>query len=300
MLAALAAAASVVTLAYAQTGTGTDKSADQAAIRKLAEEYAAAWNSGNARQAALLFAQDGSFTEVSGVTHQGRAAIESDMISDGIGTAKTGTTLSIGMNEVRFLGPNLAVATGTTRFSGGAQPGGGHYLSVVRKVGGEWKIAAVHTAINPPSQPAVATASAAPQPTATSGSSASEEEAVLSFEREWTEAMIGKDAAALDRILADDFTEIDPMGMTHTKEAALANAKSGDLVFESFTPRDMKARVYGDTAVVTGLSTVKGTHKGQDISGDYRFTDTLVKRNGRWQAVASQATGVMEQQKEKK
>lgn len=293
MLAALAAGMVLATLASAQTGTG--KAGDEAAIRRLAEQYAEAWNGGNASQAAALFAQDGSFTEVTGETHKGRQAIEADLGAEPIGTAKTGMTLSIGMDSVRFLGPTVAVATGTTRFSGGSQPGGGHYLSVLRKVGSEWKIAAVHAAINPPRESAVATAS--DRPAGTSGSSASEEEALLSLEREWADAVIGKDVAALDRILAEDFTEVDPMGGTHTKETTLADAKSGDIAIESFTPSDVKARLFGETAVVTGMSTVKGTYKGQDISGKYRWTDTFVKRNGRWQAVASQATTVVEQQK---
>jgi len=53
---------------------------------------------------------------------------------------------------------------------------------------------------------------------------------------------------------------------------------------------ELKVHVYGDTAVAAGTSTVKGTYKGQDISGKYRFTDVWVKRNGKWHAVASQST----------
>jgi ketosteroid isomerase-like protein len=49
---------------------------------------------------------------------------------------------------------------------------------------------------------------------------------------------------------------------------------------------DMKVRVYGDEAVVTGRNTTKGQFKGRDISGQYRWTDTWAKRNGRWQCVA--------------
>ena len=292
MLAASAAVVVLVSVASAQTGT--QKAGDEAAIRKLAEEYAAAWNSGNARQAASLFAEDGSFTLVDGQTITGRNAIEKDLM-DEIGTAKTGRTLAIETDTVHFLQPDVAVATGKTRFSGGSIPaeqGGGHYMSIVKRVGSEWKVAAVHTAINAP--PAAALA---PRPTGTSGTAGADTDALLAVEREWAEAVLGKDTAALSRILADDYTEVDPAGMARTKESVIADTKSGDVVFESFTPSEVEPRVYGDTAVVTGVSVVKGSYKGEDISGKYRWTDTFVKRDGRWQAVASQATQVVEEKK---
>ena len=49
----------------------------------------------------------------------------------------------------------------------------------------------------------------------------------------------------------------------------------------------MKVRVYGDAAVVLGRNTVKEQYKGKDISGQSRFTDTWVKKDGRWQCVAT-------------
>jgi len=58
---------------------------------------------------------------------------------------------------------------------------------------------------------------------------------------------------------------------------------------------EMKVRVYGDTAVVTGQSTVKGIFKTQDISGKYRWTDVFVKRDGKWQIVNAQLTPVQAQ-----
>jgi ketosteroid isomerase-like protein len=51
---------------------------------------------------------------------------------------------------------------------------------------------------------------------------------------------------------------------------------SGDLKFQSMELADLEAHVYGNTAVATGKNSLKGTYKGQDISGSYRFTDTWV------------------------
>jgi hypothetical protein len=44
--------------------------------------------------------------------------------------------------------------------------------------------------------------------------------------------------------------------------------------------------------VAAGTNNLKGTYKGQDISGKYRFTDTWAKRHGKWQVVATQSTKI--------
>jgi ketosteroid isomerase-like protein len=55
---------------------------------------------------------------------------------------------------------------------------------------------------------------------------------------------------------------------------------------------EMKVRVFGDSAIVTGSDTEKSTSKGKDVIDKYLWTDVFVKRDGRWQAVASQSTKV--------
>ena len=72
----------------------------------------------------------------------------------------------------------------------------------------------------------------------------------------------------------------------------MADAQSGDLTFESFKINELKVRIYGDTAIVHGLETEKSKYKKEDLSGQYRFTDVFIKRDGRWQAVATHFTRV--------
>ena len=55
---------------------------------------------------------------------------------------------------------------------------------------------------------------------------------------------------------------------------------------------DMKVIVHGDTGVVVGRQTTKGTYQGQDIGGVFRFTDTWAKLDGRWQCIAAQSTRI--------
>ena len=64
------------------------------------------------------------------------------------------------------------------------------------------------------------------------------------------------------------------------------------VAIESFTIDNLTVHVDGDTAVVFGLETEKSTYKGADSSGQYRFTDVFVKRNGVWKAIATHVTKV--------
>jgi len=117
--------------------------------------------------------------------------------------------------------------------------------------------------------------------------SGSAEQELLKLEQDWTNANVKADVAFLDRILADDWTAADQDGTVYNKTQFLASMKSGQDVISSLATDDMKVRVYGDAAVVTGRNTGKEVLKGKDISGQYRWTDTWVKKAGRWQCVAS-------------
>ena len=72
----------------------------------------------------------------------------------------------------------------------------------------------------------------------------------------------------------------------------MAGLKNGTLNFTQFDVDQMKAMVFGDTGVVTGRLTQKGTYEKTDLSGVFRFTDTYVRREGHWRCVASQVTRI--------
>jgi ketosteroid isomerase-like protein len=121
---------------------------------------------------------------------------------------------------------------------------------------------------------------------------ASKEDQIGKLEDDWAAAMVKADLSALDRILAADFVSTGPTGEVQTKEGLLADLKTGKLKFESMHVDELKVRTYGDTAVALGMDTSKATYDGKDISGQFRWTDVFVKRNGRWQAVASHLSRV--------
>ncbi len=127
----------------------------------------------------------------------------------------------------------------------------------------------------------------APSQTPVQRKTATTEQEVLKLMQDWMQAEVKADMAFLDRFIAEDWVSTDPVGNVWTKSQFLAGLKSGEGAVLSFKLDNMKVRVYGDAAVVTGRMTVKQTFKGQDISGQYQCTDMLISRAGRWQCVAT-------------
>jgi uncharacterized protein (TIGR02246 family) len=115
-----------------------------------------------------------------------------------------------------------------------------------------------------------------------------DEEALLQIERDWMAAWLKQDSVAMEAILADGFVE-NYRGKTTMKKQYIADMKAGIYKLESTEVGDMRAVVFGDQAVVNGVSVIKGTMRGKDDSGKSRWTDVFEKRDGRWRAVVSYA-----------
>src|SRR5438105_12029930 len=113
------------------------------------------------------------------------------------------------------------------------------------------------------------------------------EETIRKLDNERIQAQIHADATALDRIYAADFIGVGPSGTVRTKPQVISDFTSGDLTFQSITTDDVQVRVYGDTAVETGLSTMIGQDKGKAVPRNTRFTRVWVKQQGRWRLVAN-------------
>jgi ketosteroid isomerase-like protein len=107
----------------------------------------------------------------------------------------------------------------------------------------------------------------------------------------WMESYVKRDTAFLERYLSDDYVSTFPDGTVLDKKGEIESVKSGAVAFTEI-PSEMKVRIYGETAVITGRSTIKAKVKGQDLSGEYRFTHVWIKRSDRWQVVASQVTRI--------
>ena len=113
------------------------------------------------------------------------------------------------------------------------------------------------------------------------------EEVIKNLDDERIQAQIHADATAIDRIYADDFIGVGPSGRVRTKPQVISDFTSGNLKFQSITTDDVQVRVYGDTAVETGRSTMIGEDKGQTVPRETRFTRVWVKQQGRWRLVSN-------------
>lgn len=108
------------------------------------------------------------------------------------------------------------------------------------------------------------------------------------IEAKWIEAEVHGDAAYLDSILAPDFTYTSPNAQVLNRAQLMEAVKSGKAKLEAGSVSDMTVRVYGDVAVVNGTYTEHDA--GKAASDEGRFTDTFVRKNGRWLAVATHSS----------
>jgi len=129
------------------------------------------------------------------------------------------------------------------------------------------------------------------RPAAGATADGADEEALLQISRDWANALVNKDRAALDSILAADFVGNDN-GETRTKRQNIARVMGSAFKIESIEITNMQPMVFGDTGVVHGVSTGEGTISGSELSGQHRWTDIFERRDGRWQAVASYGTEI--------
>ena len=140
---------------------------------------------------------------------------------------------------------------------------------------------------------------AAPTPKETVNPVAIEAE-IIKLEKEWAAATQRRDVDTLRRILADDLVMTLVDGSVGDKAGELKNAESGAMTVEEWELLDPKVTVLSaDSAFITGRGVLKKAKfkdptngRVSDISGQYRFTDVYVRRNGVWQAVGSQVTQI--------
>jgi ketosteroid isomerase-like protein len=122
-----------------------------------------------------------------------------------------------------------------------------------------------------------------------------EENHVLKLDNEWNEAYPRRDVSALDRIIADDWVCIDGAGLVISKRQLLDRVESSTAFLDPYKFDQITLRMFGDTAIVTGR--LSGTRRDNDGTFylEQRYTRVYVKRNNRWQSVATQVTVVKEE-----
>ena len=151
----------------------------------------------------------------------------------------------------------------------------GRYTGVYEKRNGKWILVAQHFSEAPHDRKLM-------------------EQQVLKAGQEYAQMIKNQDAAAIERILADEYIYTNEKGKVQNKTENLAGYKTNQYKFETNEISDRKVRVIGNGAAVeTGTVRYKGTNKdNKPFEGSERYTTTWVWRGGRWQIVADHTSEI--------
>lgn len=120
--------------------------------------------------------------------------------------------------------------------------------------------------------------------------SSQDQREILRIEAELCRAFETADAEALRNALDPTFTLTDSRGVVTDLGQNLAEVASGDPDYEIFRNHGQKIRLYGDSAIVTGITSIKSHSGGTTFEGDFQFTDTWIRRKDGWKLAASHAS----------
>jgi ketosteroid isomerase-like protein len=132
------------------------------------------------------------------------------------------------------------------------------------------------------------------QGTGKSQTDAEIEEQVLKVEHEKDQAMQKGDVATLDRIYGDKLIFVNPRGQILSKAQRLADVRPGNLDYVNFKRGDYTLHVYGNTVVLTGLSSSLVHYHGELVRTPRQFMQVYVKQDGQWRMVSHHANFVSE------
>jgi len=113
---------------------------------------------------------------------------------------------------------------------------------------------------------------------------------LLRVEAELCHAFEVGDAAIAKRDLDETFTLTDSHGAVTDYARNVADIEHRDPAYDVFRNHDQSVRLYGDAAIITGITSIRA-HSGKDaFDGDFQYTDTWIRRGGHWRLVASHAS----------
>lgn len=115
------------------------------------------------------------------------------------------------------------------------------------------------------------------------------ETTVAEIEKQRFAALVSKDFGYLEKVLAEDLFYCHSNGLIDTKTSFIQSIKDGKLTYQEMNVEELKVRIYGKTAVITGVCGAKVLSNGQQLNTRFRFTDVYVKNKVGWQMVSWQS-----------
>ena len=115
------------------------------------------------------------------------------------------------------------------------------------------------------------------------------------LEDHWRDAVLNRNVAAMDSLLANDYMAITANGTLESKDETLSRLRTGAVHINSLEVSDRKVRFYGPTALVTSRAEVTGTTPEGELKGSFRYTRVYVRdASGSWRIVSFEASRIRE------
>ena len=117
------------------------------------------------------------------------------------------------------------------------------------------------------------------------------EQEVLAADAARVKALLAQDYDAADKLFAEEMTYCHSNGSQDTKLSYMNGLRAGNSRYAEMNMFDMTARIYGETAVLSGKFTAKVvTATRGEVNLFSRVLMVWVKREGAWQMVAWEST----------
>jgi ketosteroid isomerase-like protein len=125
---------------------------------------------------------------------------------------------------------------------------------------------------------------------ATARDTAQDQRNVLRAEAMLCDAYESSDADVFRDNLDERYTRTDAKGVVANRDQTVASVARRDPTYVTYRNHDQTVRLYGDTAIVTGITTIQSHSGAMKFEGDFQYTDTWIHGDGRWKLAASHAS----------
>lgn len=266
---------------------------DREAIRTVLRDYGRLLDERRFDEFGRLFAEEGEY--IAGGTTRGPQAI-----ADGLRRTFAGNSLGLAepnfhvlFNERIVLAGEKATSTSQSFFVAPGADGAprivlmASYDDDLVKTAGGWRFARRVVKGNMAPRPPVAQGQSG-----NDGADAATRKQLAGQAERWDKAIVARDRRGIEDNMAEDFRNIDANGDVSGKAAFVRDLLDDRLRIEPYTVEDFEIRLYGGTALLSGRTRMTGRFDGKPFTSHYRYIDTYVQREGRWQVVGVQITRI--------